>query len=126
VVGIAAIGAFVSIQVAGAGALLAAAIGAINNALESGKKSETAAAAGNAYLRVRDALRQLGCVDLPSVPAEEARAELRQLTARLHEVNASSDFHGRLTRRLGRRFRRVERRIYLVDNPSMDVRQRTY
>jgi hypothetical protein len=126
VVGVSAIGAFVSVKVVGAGALLTAVLGAINTALESGKKVESAAAAGNAYLRVRDALRQLGCVDLPSASVEDAREELRQLTNRLHEINASADLHGRLTRRLARRFRRVERRIYLIDNPAMDVRQRTY
>lgn len=93
--------------VAGLLALAAAALAAVGTALSADKKSAAATAAGNAYIELRDELRQVRRLDLPVAPVVDTRQTIRELTARVHEVNKSAPIPGRWA---WRAVQRAERR----------------
>ena len=76
-------------------ALGAAALAAVNTALTADKRSSTASAAGNAYIDIRDAFRQVRRLDLSSKPIEQTRSEIRELSNRLHSINKEAPITGR-------------------------------
>ncbi|GAA0991323.1 hypothetical protein GCM10009555_078440 [Acrocarpospora macrocephala] len=88
---------------AGILALAAAALAALSTAVGAEKKGAASATAGNSYIEVRDVIRHVRLFDLPRLPIDEIRAELLQLTERVHAINKSAPIAGALVRRAIRR-----------------------
>jgi hypothetical protein len=82
-------------QIAGWVALVAAALAATSAGLGSERRAGTAAASQKAYAVVRDKLRQFACLDLPSLPAKEAREKISALTVDVHAADQAADLPGR-------------------------------
>ncbi|NUW45855.1 SLATT domain-containing protein [Nonomuraea rhodomycinica] len=80
-------------------ALAAAGLAAVATAAGAERKGAASAAAGNAYIEVRDAIRHVRLFDLPRLPIDDIRAELLQLTERVHAINKSAPVAGELVRR---------------------------
>jgi hypothetical protein len=59
--------------------------------------------AGNAYLGLRNDARRLRTIDLLSLPVDEARQTLEELTGRETEINNGAPIPSRLAFWLGRR-----------------------
>jgi hypothetical protein len=72
-------------------ALIAAAFGAALTTLNPSRRVTQAQAAGNSYMALQTAARQLLTIDLVTLPYDEAREELRQLTVRRDEINRAAD-----------------------------------
>ncbi|MFJ5727496.1 SLATT domain-containing protein [Streptomyces paradoxus] len=76
---------------AGILALVSAGISAIMTTVNAPQRMTHATTCANAYLEVQTAARQTRTVDLPGLPAGEARAMLAELTARRDEQNRAAD-----------------------------------
>lgn len=77
---------------AGIIALAAAALAAILTVLNSSQRMNKAAAAGNAYLEIQTAARQVRTLDLPFASDLDAvRTELDEISARRNEQNKTAD-----------------------------------
>lgn len=95
---------------AGVLSLLAAALAAVGTALGAEKRAAAAAASGNAYITLRDELRQVRRLDLPVSPVAEIREQVRLLTRRFHEINKAAPVPSKLAWWASRRRRaRLER-----------------
>jgi hypothetical protein len=101
---------------AGVLSLAAAAFAAVGTALGAEKRATAASSAGNAYIAVRDELRQARRLDLPSTPASDMREHIRVFTRRIHEINKSAPVPSRLAWWASRR-----RRARLEGEPQTDV-----
>ncbi|HRJ06323.1 MAG TPA: SLATT domain-containing protein [Candidatus Saccharibacteria bacterium] len=77
-------------------ALLSAGFGAALTTLNPSRRVTQAQAAGNAYLEVQTAARQLLNVDLVEMSFADARAKLEELTVRRDEINKTADPPSRL------------------------------
>ncbi|WP_097241191.1 SLATT domain-containing protein [Streptomyces sp. 1331.2] len=86
-------------QLAGALALIAAALTAVSTTVNAARRAEGAGAAANSYLDLQTDARQLLLVDLPHLTFDEGRERLSQLTQRRSEVNANADPPSRWARR---------------------------
>ncbi|WP_329222156.1 SLATT domain-containing protein [Streptomyces sp. NBC_01485] len=80
---------------AGVLALVSAGLGTIMTTVNPPQRMTHATTCANAYLEVQTAARQTRAVDLPSMPLDEARAVLAELTTRRDEQNRASDPPGR-------------------------------
>ena len=76
---------------AGVIALAAAAFGATLTTVNASHRMNQAAAAGNAYLEIQTAARQMRELDLPYMEIEEARAIVGEITARRDEQNKTAE-----------------------------------
>ncbi len=76
---------------AGIIALAAAAFGATLTTVNASHRMNQAASAGNAYLEIQTAARQMREIDLPTMDLDEARAALGELTARRDEQNKTAE-----------------------------------
>jgi hypothetical protein len=76
-------------------ALVAAGIVSVLTTVNADRRHGQAAAAGNAYLEIQTAARQLHAVDLPHLDYETARGSLAGLTARRDEINKTADMPSR-------------------------------
>lgn len=76
---------------AGILALVSAGLSAIMTTVNASQRMTHATTCANAYLEVQTAARQTRTVDLPQLPAGEARAVLAELTARRDEQNRAAD-----------------------------------
>jgi hypothetical protein len=72
-------------------ALAAAGLGALVTILNTNRRVSQAQSSANAYLEIQTAARQLRLIDLDVISYEEARAQLRELTARRDDVNKTAD-----------------------------------
>lgn len=72
-------------------ALIAAGFGAALTTLNPSRRVAQAQSAGNAYLEIQTAARQLLLVDLEIIDREEAREKLNEITVRRDEVNRTAD-----------------------------------
>ncbi|MFC9895295.1 SLATT domain-containing protein [Nocardia sp. NPDC127579] len=72
-------------------ALTAAGFGAALTTLNPSRRAEQTHAAGNAYLELQTAARQLLTIRLSRLGFEEAEEELRALTARRDTINKAAD-----------------------------------
>lgn len=76
---------------AGILALVASGCGVILTTINAAQRMNQAAAAGNAYLEIQTAARQVREIDLPYSTIEEARQALAELTARRDEQNKTAE-----------------------------------
>jgi len=76
---------------AGVIALAAAAFGATLTTVNASHRMNQAAAAGNAYLEIQTAARQMRELDLPYMDLEEARTMVGEITARRDEQNKTAE-----------------------------------
>lgn len=72
-------------------ALVAAAFGAALTTLNPSRRVTQAQAAGNAYIELQTAARQLLTIDLVTLSFEDAREELKGLSDRRDEINKTAD-----------------------------------
>lgn len=98
-------------------ALIAAGMVSVLTTVNADRRHSQAAAAGNAYLEIQTASRQLYAVDLPHLDYDSARTRLGELTARRDEINKTADMASR------RAYRRAQANVqqggqrYQVDEP---------
>lgn len=107
VAGVSTLAKFAGSVTPGVLALVAAGFASATTALDAGKRATAAAEARSAYIELRDSLRQLRNLDLPSSPPAQVRQDLKELCKRSHEVNKRAEVPGRTVQRKLRR--RVER-----------------
>lgn len=93
-----------SSAVAGTLALASAILGSFQTVLGASKRQATAERCGNLYLEVRNAARRLLHIDLRTLPYEEARKRLEQITLRQEEINRASDPPSWIAIRIGQRY----------------------
>jgi hypothetical protein len=93
-----------SSAVAGTLALASAILGSFQTVLGASKRQATAERCGNLYLEIRNAARRLLHIDLRTLPYEEARRRLEQITLRQEEINRASDPPSWIAIRIGQRY----------------------
>lgn len=81
-------------------ALVSAAFTSLVTTLGASRRAAAGQSAGNAYLEIQTAARQLLTIDLLRLDYDDARAQLQELTARRDEVNKTADVPSRLARRM--------------------------
>lgn len=97
-------------------ALGAAALGALLTTLNTNRRTTQAHSAGNAYLEVQTAARQLREIDLPVFSYEDARNQLQEITARRDEINKTADIPAFYAYWKGKRNITKKRQTYEVDS----------
>jgi hypothetical protein len=120
--GVSSLSAIAGPLIAGFLALAAAALAAVNTALGADKRAAAAATAGNSYIELRDTLRQIRRLDLPTSSAEDIRQQVRDLTERVHAVNKAAPVPGRWAWRAVRRIEEGERAWREAGDAELDRR----
>lgn len=87
VAGIGGLSQVLSARWAGLVAILAAGIGAVATSMGAPQTKEKATGSATAYRALQQDARIFLSVDLPSLPDDDARARLQQLTERLQQLN---------------------------------------
>ena len=90
---------------AGILALISAGLSAVMTTVNAPQRMTHATTCANAYLEVQTAARQTHSVDLLTMPVDDARSRLAELTARRDEQNRTADPPGR------RAYRRAQANI---------------
>lgn len=80
----------ISVTLAGALTLIAAAVAGAGTALDPAGKSVRSQTAGNRYLALQSAARRARNIDLPTQSFEQGRSRLTELTETQDEINADS------------------------------------
>jgi hypothetical protein len=120
--GVSSLSAIAGPLIAGFLALAAAALAAVNTALGADKRASVAATAGNSYIELRDTLRQIRRLDLPTSSTEDIRHQIRDLTERVHTINKAAPVPGRMAWRAVRRIEERDRARREAGDAELDLR----